>query len=226
MVEKVPTGIPGLDKVIGGGIPKNNVILLAGGPGAGKTIMGCQFIYSGATKYGEKGIYVSIAETAESLKEEVKALGMNFDALEKNNMVKIMDLVAAPKHKLEESLATILQNVETFKAKRLVIDSFTAMSTATSDTIEVRVIAHLLQRFLLKMDCTTVLITEIPWGRTGIGAGVEEFISDGVILIEPLMERHELKRRLLVLKMRGSKPSKRYHEVRITDRGAEVLVIP
>ncbi|HYB93211.1 MAG TPA: ATPase domain-containing protein [archaeon] len=223
MLKAVPTGVPGLDEILGGGFPKNKLILLAGGPGAGKTIMAAQFLYSGATKYGEKGVYVSFAETAESFKEEMKILGMDFDELEKKGLVKVIDLITTVKPALDANLTTIVENVETLKAERLVIDSFAAMTNAVREKIEVRVIAHLLQKFLLRLGCTTILITEIPWSRTVIGTGVEEFISDGVIMIEPIIERGELKRRLLVLKMRGVSTSRQYHEVSIDSHGVTLI---
>jgi len=226
MREAVPTGIPGLDEIIGGGFPKNKLILLAGGPGAGKTIMAAQFLYVGATKYGEKGVYVSFAETAEAFKEEMKILGMDFEELEKKGLVKVIDLITTAKPALDANLTTIVENVETLKANRLVIDSFAAMTTAVRERIEVRVIAHLLQKFLLKLGCTTILITEIPWSKTIIGTGVEEFISDGVIMIEPFVEKNELRRRLIVLKMRGAKTSNRYHEVTIGAHGVALTPTP
>jgi circadian clock protein KaiC len=223
MIEHTATGTPGLDTITSGGFPKNKLILLAGGPGAGKTIMAAQFLYAGATKYGEKGVYVSFAETAEAFKEEMKLLGMDFEELEKKGLVKVIDLITTAKPALDSNLTAIVENVETLKAERLVIDSFAAMTTAVRERIEVRVIAHLLQKFLLKLGCTTILITEIPWSRTVIGAGVEEFISDGVIIIEPFIENNELRRRLMVIKMRGSKTSRKYHEINIDSHGVSLI---
>jgi len=219
MAKLIPTGIPGLDEIVGGGFPRNKLILIAGGPGAGKTIMAGQFLYKGAVEYNEKGVYVSFAETANSFKEAMKQLWMDFDGLEKRGLVKIIDLITTAKPALESNIGEIMRHAEFLGAKRLVIDSFTAMTTAVKGRIEVRILAHLLQKFLLKLDCTTVLITEIPWGKETIGAGVEEFIADGILIIQTYMENGELKRRLIVLKMRGSKTSNRYHELTITDQG-------
>ncbi|RLI24651.1 MAG: hypothetical protein DRO52_05275, partial [Candidatus Hecatellales archaeon] len=85
------TGIDGLDELLGGGIPRGRCILVIGGPGTGKTILGAQFIYNGVKKYGEKGIIVTLEEGEATLKADMAKLGFNLDELENSGMIKIID---------------------------------------------------------------------------------------------------------------------------------------
>jgi len=90
---RTPTGIYGLDPIIGGGFPKGSLILVAGNPGTGKTIFSAQFLYYGATEFGEKGIYVSFAESRNTFFSHMLDFGFDFEKLEREGKFKFLDMV-------------------------------------------------------------------------------------------------------------------------------------
>ena len=226
-VERTQTGIPKLDDLLHGGIPKGGITLIAGGPGTGKTVFAAQFLYHGAAQLDEKGIYVCFGESAETLKQYLWTLGWDFDELERQGKMRILDLFATAKENLETVLNIILDETRVFEARRLVIDSVTALALTYEKKIEVRILVSLLQKFLRKMGCTTLLVTETAWGSTGIGAGVEEFIADGIILLETAFDGVEFKRRLAVIKMRATEHDIRYYRFVISPKtGISIIPYP
>src|SRR3990167_5126073 len=94
MVERVPTGIEGFDELIQGGFPKGSSILYTGTPGTGKSIFGMQFLYNGAQKYKEKGLYITFEETAQELKDQASMFDWDFNKFEKDGKVKIIAIPA------------------------------------------------------------------------------------------------------------------------------------
>lgn len=200
---RVSTGIADLDKLLGGGLPNRYLILIAGGPGAGKTVFSFRYIYDGAKRFGEPGVYVCFAETKDILLDSMEGFGWKLtpDVADK---VVVLDLSTQLEVGIQETLNRILETVVSAKARRLVIDSFTAMSMAMRDRIEARYLMHLVYKFLKKAYCTTLVVVDIPWGESRIGSGSEEFIADGVILMENFFDSDgRLRRRLRILKLRG-----------------------
>jgi len=227
-IERVQTGISDLDKLLHGGIPKGGITLIAGGPGTGKTVLAAQYLYNGAVKFGERGLYVLFGEGAETFKRYMLTLGFDFAALEKEGKLEILECATTERSVLETTLDTILDRVRISGAKRLVIDSITALAlTSRGPTVlsDARVLVSLLQKVLRSLGCTTFLTTETPWERRGIGAGVEEFIADGIIVLEMVPDRVEFKRRLSVLKMRATEHSMKYYRFTIS-KGLGINIIP
>jgi circadian clock protein KaiC len=217
-IERASTGIKKLDEILGGGLPRGSITLVAGGPGTGKTIFAAQFVYSGAKKFGDRGIFVTFEEKAETIKRYMLTLGWNFDELENLKQIRIMDLMTVGKSEtIDLMLSSIIEAVKAFEAKRLVIDSITALTFAFKDKTEIRILVSLLQKFLRKANCTTILTTETPWGDRRLGAGVEEFIADGIILLETIPYRNEFRRRLSIPKMRYTKYSLMYYQYNIVE---------
>ena len=224
MSGRTPTGIKGFDELIEEGFPTESLILIAGEPGAGKTTFAAQFLYEGATKLGEKGIYVCFAETKKSLTRNMLRFGWDFERLEIEKRCKILDLSTAKEAGIQNNLDIILQEVTNLKAKRLVIDSFTAMSMALSEDIDIRYLVHLLYKFLQKIGCTTLMIADTPWSSKKIGSGIEEFIADAIILMHTYVDKSgELNRKIRILKMRRTNHSMKTHEYEITADGVNVL---
>ena len=143
-----------------GGFPTGSIILVAGGPGTGKTVFASQFIYNGAAKYGEKGIYVSFNEGAESFKQYMQTLGWEYRRLETQRMVQILDMATLKKETLETTLRLILEKVRSFEAERLVLDSITALTMTLENRHEVRVLTSFMEKYLKNMDCTTIMVAE------------------------------------------------------------------
>lgn len=227
VIERVLTGIEELDRVLNGGFPKYSVILIAGGPGTGKTILAGQFIYQGAVKYDEKGIYVTFSEGSEAFKKYMLSLGWDFQKLEDEGKVKILDLISMRKFDLESLLDMIFDEARTFGAERMVIDSITALTMAFKEKLETRTTVSVIQKLLRRLGCTSMMIAETPWGEGGIGSGVEEFVADGIIMLEMFLQKVELKRRLIVLKMRGVEHETRYYQFSIAkEKGIVITPYP
>ncbi len=205
---KVSSGIEGLDDVIGGGFPRGSLILLAGNPGTGKTIFAAHFLHNGASKYGESGVYASFAEGRDVFVKNMRSFGLDFDKLEKEGKVKILDLLAVKEAGLPTLLEIILSEVRSINAKRLVIDSFTAIVQAFREPIDTRIVLHtILSKIVRQLGCTTIIITEIPVGRSEIGVNVEEFVADNVLVLHRILNpkvEDRMTRELEVLKMRGT----------------------
>jgi circadian clock protein KaiC len=224
MTERVPTGIEGFDDLIEKGLPIEGVFLVAGSPGAGKTTFAAQFIYEGATRFAEKGIYVCFAENRDSLLRSLDRYGWNFNKLEIEGYISILDLFTTKEPGIQSNLNLILEKINEVGAKRLVIDSFTAFSMALTEPADVRFLIHLLYRFLKKIGCTTVMISDMPWGSQRIGLGVEEFIVDGIILMQTKFDDEGMLRRSLrIIKMRSTHHSKQTYEYDITDNGIQLF---
>ena len=209
MVEdRVATGIDGLDSLIEGGFPRGSLVLLAGNPGTGKTIFSMQFLYKGAENYGENGVYVSFAENEDTIIHNISRLfGRDLRKKEEGyGKVKILDFTTVTEKGLSTILEIILEEVTRLKAKRLVIDSFSAMAQAFKEPIEARIIVHnILGKLVRQLGCTTILIVEVPTGSEKIGISIEEFVADGAIVLRNDSYDGRLIREIDIPKLRGTK---------------------
>jgi len=220
---RVPTGIDGLDTLIEGGFLRGDVILVAGGTGSGKTIFSTQFIYNGATQYGEKGVYATFEEDAKTLKRNMLRFGFDLEGLEREGAIKVVDLEALKGGGLSANIEFILGALDEIKGKRLVIDSLTAFLSACTEKMEYRMLMHLIYRMLKTHGYTTVMTCSVPKGAKTLGLGIEEFIADSVMYLENAIDRLELKTRFLIHKMRGTDHSRKYHNVVITKKGLQIV---
>jgi len=201
---RIPSGIEGFDSIIGG-FPAGSLIIVAGNPGTGKTVFSAQFIYRGIVDYGENGVYVSFAENREMFYESMKSFGFYFKQLEKEDKFSFLDMVTVRDEGLSSILSMVVEEVRNLNAKRLVIDSFSAMAQAFTEPIDVRIVAHtVLSRIIRQTSCTTLLVVEAPVGEEKIGLGMEEFVADGVIYLKRRILNGTLLRELEILKLRGT----------------------
>jgi circadian clock protein KaiC len=221
--ERASTGITGLDDMIEGGFPRNSLILLAGSAGSGKTIASAHFLYHGAKNLNENGIYVSFAERREFFIENMKRFGLDFETLESQGKFKFLDLITTREDTVSSTLGMISREVLEIDAKRLVVDSFTAMAQAFRQRIDARIILHMLDKLMSKSGCTTLLLVELPAGTKTIGLGFEEFVADGIILFETVDEREGIRKRAVVRKMRGTNHDLNYSHIVISDRGISLM---
>jgi KaiC/GvpD/RAD55 family RecA-like ATPase len=202
-VERTLLGVPGLDENLGG-VPKGCMIVLAGEPGTGKTTLAAQFMYRGAVDYNERGLYVSFVEDKTTFFNNMRGLGFDFERLEEEGKVRFLEMLTLKEAGVPEALNLILKEMAEFGAQRLVLDSFTVLAQAIRETQDVRVLLHsFLNRIIKSRDCTTIIITEKPYGVDKIGTGVEEFVADCVILLKRSWLDQRLVRELEVLKARG-----------------------
>lgn len=203
---RVPSGIPGLDEVIGGGFPRGGLFIVAGSPGTGKTIFSATFLYSGATQFGERGIYVSFAEGRDDFYRNMRGLGMDFEKLEKAGDFKFLDMITVREEAIPTILETILSELGGLGARRLVVDSFSALVQAIRERHDVRIMLHtLLNKITKSLGCTAILTVEIPYGEEKIGLGIEEFVADGIFMLRRSgLEGGRIIRDLEIFKMRGT----------------------
>ncbi|MCD6239900.1 AAA family ATPase [Candidatus Bathyarchaeota archaeon] len=225
MFERVKSGIPGLDELIEGGFLKGDIILLAGGTGAGKTVFSTQFIYNGAVQYGEKGVYATFEEDKETLTRNMLRFGFDLKKLEDEGSIKILDLESLKGKGVSANMDYILSEVNRIGAKRLVIDSITAFLVACKEEFEYRALMHLFYKILKRSGCTAIMTCSIPLGSNKLGIGIEEFVADSVLILENVIVGADLKTRFLIRKMRGTRHSRKYHNVIITDKGLEIIPI-
>ncbi len=203
-VPKAAIGDRGFDSAVGGGFPRGGLVVLAGNPGLGKTIFSSQFLLGGAGK-GERGVYASFAEGRTAFLSYLRSVGYDFERLERARKIRILDFITMKEEGISNVLDAILTEVSRFKAKRLVIDSFSALAQAFGKAIDARIILHtVLSKIVRQMGCTTVLILETPIGEERIGWGVEEFVADAIIQFRREQVEDRFCRTFAVLKMRGS----------------------
>ncbi len=223
--ERVLTGIPEFDRLVGGGFPKGSIILLAGDPGAGKTIFSATFLYKGATEFNEPGVYVCFAEDRETFLNNMSKLGMDFKRLMWERKIDVLDLSIGTEFEVQTILNKILNSLNSLKAKRLVIDSITAILVSLKSEVERRYLARLLYKIIKRVNCTAILIADKPWRQNIIGSEILEFVSDGIIIMETYYDASNfLRRRIQILKMRGTGHSLEAHEYVITSSGIKFLL--
>ena len=210
MLPKSPTGIVGLDELTGGGLPTGRPTLICGGPGCGKTLVAMEFIVRGATQYNENGVFMSYEENAEELAQNVSSLGFDLRQLVAQKKIG-MDYVRIERGELEETGAYDLEGlfirlghaIDSIGAKRVVLDTIEALFAGLPNGAIVRAELRRLFRWL-KEKGVTVIIT----GERGEGMltrnGMEEYVSDCVILLDHRVMEQGTTRRLRVMKYRGS----------------------
>ena len=227
--QKSPIGIVELDEILGGGFPARSLILLSGNAGSGKTVLSTQFLYNGAVKYGEKGVYVSFAENRDDYYRNMLSLGMDMRSLERKGLFKFMDMVTmCGEYALKIITEKIVKTTSELKAKRLVIDSLSAL-LQTMGAAETRMFLHtVLGKVTKSLGVTTMALGEIPYGEGKTGLGVEEFVADGVILLTHMDKTSSANRRLTIAKMRGTPLDRASFEYLIDEKygGIGPIVLP
>jgi circadian clock protein KaiC len=224
-VDRVSSGVGGLDELIEGGFPRGNLILLSGPPGSGKTIFGFQFLYEGIMKRKEAGMMVTFLETKESFYSNFRNLGFDLESLDKTGRFDFMSLVTTKEEGVSHSLNSMLTAITDAKVTLLVIDSFTAMKEAFRDPIEARIVLNtVLGKMVRLLGCTTILIDERS-PEEKVSYGMEAFVADGVINLESFLDHNEIRRRMLISKMRGTNHSMKYQGVVIGQHGIRLTPI-
>ncbi len=234
-IDRVKTGIPGLDELIEGGFPRGDTILIAGKAGTGKSILATQFIYKGAIEYNEPGVFVTLEEPPHLIKRNMLRFGMDLDALIKEGKMSIVDLSPSkeitpvtigeyPSFDLSGLQAIILNHIKKTNAKRVVLDTLSIMAYKFRSRDILREEFFKLAAMITKTGCTLLITSEIPAQDQGLGVfDIEAFLASGVIVLynEKISDTSR-SRSIEVLKLRGSKHSSRIHSMRITDEGIRV----
>ena len=228
-LDKAPTGIEGFDDITGGGFPRGRSTLLCGGTGTGKTLFALEFLVHGAQEFGETGVFVTFEEEADELCKNVASLGF-----------KLADLIA--QHKLEIDHIQLERNqingsydldglfirldlaLKKVNAKRVVLDSvdmlFMALPNPTLIREEIRRLLH-----WLKARDLSVVITAERGDKNLTRNGLEEYVSDCVIVLENRVAHHTTTRLLRIVKYRGSAHGGNEYPFLIGDQGISVLPV-
>ncbi|MGH6884549.1 MAG: circadian clock protein KaiC [Geminicoccales bacterium] len=228
---KAATGIQGLDEVTGGGLPRGRPTLVSGSAGCGKTLLAVEFLVRGATEFNEPGVFMAFEETAEELAQNVRSLGFDLDALAAQNKL-LVDYVHVERSEIEETGEYDLDGlfirlgyaIDSIGAKRVVLDTIETLFGGLSDTAVLRAELRRLFRWL-KDKGVTAIIT----GERGDGAltrhGLEEYVSDCVIVLDHRVTEQLSTRRLRIVKYRGTVHGTNEYPFLIDENGISVLPI-
>ena len=218
-LERISTGVPGLDSLIEGGIPKGSTLMVVGRSGSGKTILCSHFLYDGLTAKEEKGLYISFSESKAQFYANVKTLGMDFDKFERQTKFAFLDFASLTKDGIQDALEEILATIRTINPKRVILDSFSAISLAFEHQTEARTTIHVLLGKILRSEgITSIIVMEIPYGEENMGSGIEESVVDGIIRLDH-REDNVLPIILRVFKMRGTSINREPHVCTISKNG-------
>lgn len=220
VLERVKTGVPGLDEMMSGGIPAGNLVVLSGDPGSGKTLLCWQFIYEGISKYNEGAVYVSLEETEETIFEGAAQFGWDFRRLVKDGKLII---ITVELYDFERLKAAIEDNVKAINAKRVVIDPGVIFRLFFDRELDARKRIVSLGKMLKSIGCTAVITNEIALDKMSSLYGLEEYVADGVVLLYHTKIKNRFVRSVALLKMRNTEISENLRPVRITDNGIKVL---
>ena len=235
----IKTHISGFDELIKDGIPKGSSVLVAGGPGSGKTIF-CLQTMANAAANGEKCLYLSFEESEEKLKQHMEDFGWDWKALEKNNNLRIVRkdpflLTGSIEAMLERAKGELLIDLnefldiipQDFKPDRIIFDSISAVNAAFSLQQEsYRIFIEQLFRYLEQLGATTLLISETEQAPVKYSkSGEEEFLADGIILVYDIKRGDSRASAIEVVKMRGVEISKKIVPFKI-ESGKGIIVYP
>jgi len=235
-LERVPTGVPGFDELCHGGLIRNRTYLLSGTSGAGKSIFALQYLYNGAIKYNEPGIYVATEERPKEIRQNALNFGWDLKALEDENKLALVDACAAKigipsKEKyvdvrpfdMRSMMDQIITIQEKINAKRAVVDSSTSIGFyLLQDPGKIRVELLRLSTTLEILGLTSLLTCEVVEESHINRFGVENFVTEGTIAMYYKRSENVRTRSIEIYKMRGTDHSKKIHPFEITPNGIVV----
>jgi len=233
---KVKTGIPGLDSIISGGMKMGRTVTVSGPPGSGKTTFGLQYLYSGAKDFDESGVYLTMSQNIDDIKNDCKSFGWDFDDLITKEKILMVD---ARPFKIEDELIEkdeslyrgeqlpfehltklILSSIKRIDAKRVVIDSLTILAMQYNDQFYMRQGLQGMVQALENFGVTSLILSEysekdkIP---------LEWFVTSGIIQLRHTRKEDTMERTIQVTKMRGIKHSEQIHLIELDSDGLHLL---
>lgn len=231
LLPKAPTGIPGMDEITGGGLPKGRPTLVAGGPGCGKTLFAIEFLVNGAMQYDEPGVFVAFEENAKELAQNVASLGFDLKKLSKQKKL-IVEYIRVERSEIEETGDYDLEGlfirlgyaIDSIGAKRVVLDTIEVLFSALSNEGILRAELQRLFRWLKDRGVTAIVTAERGEGNI-TRFGLEEYVADCVILLDHRVTEQVSTRRLRIVKYRGSLHGTNEYPFLIGKDGISVLPI-
>jgi circadian clock protein KaiC len=230
-LQKSPTGIQGFDEITAGGLPAGRPTLVCGSAGCGKTLFGMEFLVRGATMYNEPGVFMSFEETNEELIKNVASLGFNLEKLIEQRKI-ALDHVHIERSEIEETGEYDLEGlfirlgyaIDSIGAKRVVLDTIESLFAGLPNQLILR--AELRRLFhWLKDKGVTAIITGERGDETLTRQGLEEYVSDCVIMLDHRVTEQTSTRRLRVVKYRGSLHGTNEYPFLIDETGFSVLPV-
>ncbi|RYE23493.1 MAG: circadian clock protein KaiC, partial [Sphingobacteriaceae bacterium] len=228
---KTPTGIAGLDEITGGGLPKGRPTLICGEAGSGKTLCSLEFIVRGATEFNEPGVFMAFEEKAEELGINAASLGFDLEKLELEQKLKV-DYIHLDRSEIEETGEYDLDGlfirlnyaIDSIGAKRVVLDTIENLFPGLSNQTILRTELRRLFDWLKEKGVTAIITGEKGDG-TLTRQGLEEYVSDCVILLDHRVENQISTRRLRIVKYRGSVHGTNEYPFLIDEDGISVLPV-
>ena len=228
---KTPTGIPGLDEITFGGLPRGRTTLICGSAGCGKTMLSMEFLTRGALQYNEPGVFMAFEETAEELTKNVASLGFDLDDLVRREKL-VIDYVHLERSEIEETGEYDLEGlflrlghaIDSIGAKRVVLDTLEAIFSSFNNVFVLRAELRRLFRWLKDKGVTAIVTAERGDG-TLTRHGLEEYVSDCVILLDHRVIDQISTRRMRIVKYRGSVHGTNEYPFLIDNEGISVLPI-
>ncbi|PQJ12344.1 KaiC 1 [Flavipsychrobacter stenotrophus] len=229
-LQKCLTGIKGFDEITEGGLPKNRTTLISGGAGSGKTLFGIDFLINGAINYKEHGVFMSFEETADELFKDVASLNLDLKVLVSQKKIVLEHVVLERKDiqekdfNLEGLLIRLEHAIESVNAKRVVLDSIESLFAGITDNGILRLEIKRLFGWL-KEKQVTAIVTGEPGQDSYTHHGMEQYISDCIILLDNRVDEEVSVRRIRVVKYRGSNHGTNEYPFVIDDDGLSVIPI-
>jgi circadian clock protein KaiC len=231
LLPKSPTGIPGMDEITGGGLPKGRPTLVAGSAGCGKTLFAMEFLVNGATEHDEPGVFVAFEENAEELAQNVASLGFDLKKLIKQKKL-IVDYVRVERSEFQEAGEYDLDGlfirlghaIDSIGAKRVALDTVEVLFSALPNHGILRAELQRLFRWLKDKGVSAVITAERGDGMM-TRFGLEEYVADCVILLDHRVTEQMSTRRLRIVKYRGTLHGTNEYPFLITEKGISVLPI-
>lgn len=216
-IERVPTGIPGLDDLIEGGFPRDSITLVAGSSGTGKTTLTIQYLYNGVVKFNEPGMYIGLGENIERIKNSALRYGMDLEKLaDKDDSLVFADIPAL-------EIGDIISLIDSIKPKfkRLVIDPISALSFKYDANLNIRQNIRDLVEAVRDKNITAFITTEVLENSNTISRFGEEFLADNVLVLYYFREGARRFRGLEVRKARMTNHSELIHLYKISSEETE-----
>jgi len=226
---KAPTGISGLDEITVGGLPRGRPTLVCGAAGCGKTLLAMEFLLRGAEQFGETGVFMAFEETEQDLSQNVRSLGFDLDKLIADHKIAVDYVHIEPaeihetgEYDLEGLFLRLGMAIDSVGAKRVVLDTLEALFGGFTNQALLRAELRRLFRWLKDKGVTAIITGERGEG-TLTRQGLEEYVSDCVILLDHRVTEQVSTRRLRIVKYRGSTHGTNEYPFLIDENGIHVL---
>lgn len=232
-IRKVQTGISGFDELAEGGLPAGRSVLVSGPAGSGKTLFGLEFLLNGVTKYGDPGVFVTFEERKSDIFNEVACFGWDLSALEQEGKIAFVDASSIAENQVEVGdydfgalLARIRHAIDKVGAKRVVIDSVSALFLRYKDNAIVRREMFKMIDTLRKEDVTSIITAErVRDDDAHSRFGVEDFVADGVVFLYNTIVGRDRERQIEIVKLRGARHQTGRHHFLIGDSGLVIFPV-